>query len=348
MIATVLLAHAGLLIVSRVSQAPAAGEMSTDIIALWLTGLFLISFAIAIVGVIAGIGGGVIFTPIMMAFTPVNSLVIRAAGIIVAMFSGLMASSLFLKKKLGHFKLCVVLAASQGVGALLGAQAAIAAAAAFGAEGEGVIRIVLGLLLVSIAVYFLFGGKKSEWPNVMRVDALTRWMKLEYSYCEESDGKVYSYKIKRIALGLLLVFGVGLIGGFFGMGSGWALTPVQNLALGVPLKAAVANSGIIITMGSCVAVWPYLLAGGIVPLLVLPLLSGQVVGGLLGAIAMVKVKVSVVRVILIGIMFFTSFGLISDGFTTMGLTAKMPSEATLAVFIFIMAASLAAVFRMRK
>ena len=229
MLVVVLLSHIGLAIISAVAQAPAPGEMSTGMIALWLTGLFLISFAIAIVGVIAGIGGGVIFTPIMLAFTPVNSLVIRAAGLIVAMFSGLMASSLFLKKGLGHFKLCIVLVASQGLGALVGAQLAIAAASAFGASGEGVIRIVLGFILVGIAIYFFTGGKKMEWPNITKVDSLTKWMRLEHSYREESDGKVYSFRVTRILLGLLLVSLVGFMGGFFGMGAGWALTVFLSL-----------------------------------------------------------------------------------------------------------------------
>jgi len=131
------------------------------------------------------------------------------------------------------------------------------------------------------------------------------------------------------------------------MGAGWTLTPVQNLVLGVPLKAAVANSRVIISMVDSIAVWPYLLAGGILPLLVLPLLSGQVVGGLLGAIVMVRVKIMIVRVILIGIMFFTSFGLVSDGLATLGITGKVPGGISLTVFILVMVASLFAVFRMR-
>lgn len=344
MLIAVLLSHIGLIIVSIFAQAPTADEMSTQTIVLWLTGLFLISFAIAVVTVIAGIGGGVIFTPIMMAFTPIDSVVIRATGLIVAMFSGLISTGLFLRKGLGHFKLCIVLAASQGVGALIGAQSAITAAAAFGDSGEGYIRIALGIILVIAAVYFLAGGKNLEWPKVERVDPLTQWMRLEHSYREESDGNIHIYKITRIALGLALVSGVGFIGGFFGMGAGWALTPVQNIALGVPLKAATANSGIILSMVGCVSVWPFMLAGGIIPLFVLPLLSGQVVGGLLGAIAMVKVRVSIVRVILIGIMVFTSFGLITDGLAILAVIARIPGQVSMIIFMLIMAASLLVVF----
>ncbi|MCL2879286.1 MAG: sulfite exporter TauE/SafE family protein [Treponema sp.] len=336
MLAAVIISFAGLSIISYLSGAPASGEMSVRTIVLWMVAFFLLSFAIAMVSVVAGIGGGVIFTPIMMAFTPVNSLIIRATGLIVAMSSGIISTGIFMKKGIGNFKMCVTLAVSQGIGALFGAQMAIMAASKFGDTGEGVIRIMLGIILVLVAVYFFVGGKKLEWPNIQKVDAVTKWMGLQHTYYEESDNKVYSYKIHRILLGLVFVFGVGFMGGFFGMGAGWAITPVQNLVLGVPLKVAAANSGIILGMVDCVAAWPYMLAGSIIPLFVLPWFSGHVVGGYLGAMVLVRARVMVVRFILIGIMVFTSFGLVTDGLAKLYLMAKIPGNISLIVFLGIM------------
>jgi hypothetical protein len=111
---------------------------------------------------------------------------------------------------------------------------------------------------------------------------------------------------------------------------------------------ATANSGIIIGMVDCVAVWPYMLAGGIIPLFVLPWLSGQVAGGYLGALVFVRVKVAVVRFILIGIMVFTSFGLVTDGFVKLNLMKKLPSRITVIVFLAIMAVDAALLFRGRE
>jgi uncharacterized membrane protein YfcA len=264
------------------------------------------------------------------------------------MFSGLISTGIFMKKGLGNFKMCITLTVSQGIGALIGAQSAIAAASAFGDTGEGVIRVVLGCILVTVAVYFFIGGKKLEWPNIQKVDAVTKWMGLEHTYYEESDDRVYSYKITRILVGLVFVFGVGFLGGFFGMGAGWAITPVQNLVLGVPMKVAAANSGIILGMVDCVAVWPYILAGGIIPLFVLPWLSGQVVGGYLGALVLVKVKVTVVRFILIGIMVFTSFGLITDGFSKLNFIGKVPGQISLTIFLIIMVIDAFLIFYMQR
>ena len=339
MLSAVILSYLALSLISSLSQPPAPGEMSNSTITLWLLAFFLLSFAIGIISVLAGIGGGVIFTPVMMAFTPVDSVVIRATGLIVAMFSGLIASGIFMKKGIGNLKMCVTLTVSQGLGALIGAQTAIIAASAFGAAGDGALRIVLGFLLLAISVYFIVGGKKLEWPDIRNVDAITRWMKLEHTYYEESDGKVHTYKITRIIPGLFLLLGIGFLGGFFGMGAGWAITPVQNLVLGVPLKSAMANSVIIIGMVDCVAVWPYMLAGGIIPLFVLPWLSAQLVGGYIGALVLVKVRVTVVRLILIGIMIYTSFTLVTDGLAKLKLMAKVSGSVTLVVFLLVVAAN---------
>ena len=335
MLTVVIISYIGLSIISFLSQPPAPGEMSNSMITLWLFAFFLISFAIAIISVLAGIGGGVIFTPIMMAFTPVDSLVIRATGLIVAMFSGLIAAGVFMKKGIGNLKMCITLTVSQGLGALTGAQTAIVAADAFGATGEGLLRVVLGFLLLAISVYFIVGGKKLEWPNIQNVDAITKWMKLEHTYYEESENKVYTYKITRIFSGLFFLLGIGFLGGFFGMGAGWAITPVQNLVLGVPLKSAMANSVTIIGMVDCVAIWPYMLAGGVIPLFVLPWLSAQLVGGYLGALVLVKIRVKVIRLILIGIMIFTSFSLVTDGLAKINLIARVSGSVSMIVLLLI-------------
>lgn len=85
MIGTVIITYGAMAILS-VASTPQAGGMSTGTIVLYLAAFFLLSVAIAFISVIAGIGGGVIFTPIMLAFTSVNSVVVRGTGLIVAMF----------------------------------------------------------------------------------------------------------------------------------------------------------------------------------------------------------------------------------------------------------------------
>jgi len=55
------------------------------------------------------------------------------------------------------------------------------------------------------------------------------------------------------SVGLAAVFGVGLVSGVFGVGGGWALVPVFNLVMGLPLK--VACSEVAIALGDAAATY---------------------------------------------------------------------------------------------
>lgn len=347
MVSSMVLAYFGLAILSCVPQDFPEGSMSTSACSLTIFAFFMLSVAIALISVIAGIGGGVIFTPVMLAFTTVNSVIVRGAGLIVAMFSGLISTGVFIKKGLCNYKLFIVMTISQSLGALLGATAAIAVSENAGVTGEALMRIALGFILVGLAIYFFVGGKKLDNPEVedKDVDKFTKMLGFESTYFEESEGKTYKYKAKRAGLGILLIFVVGLIGGFFGMGGGWAITPVLNMGMGLPLKVAAANSGVILGIANCVSTWKYIFNGSIIPLFVLPWLAGQVIGGFIGSYALAKIKVKTVRTLLIGIMFFTAFGLVTKGFALINLMANPSGGVQLLVFAGIMIAVIVAILK---
>ncbi len=273
----------------------------------------------------------------MLAFTPVDSLIVRATGLIVAMFSGLVSTGPFMKGGLANLRICIFCAAAYGVGAFAGAQGAIYVAEHLGETGEGLVRLALGVILFSLAVYFLLGGKKIEWPEVKRVDGFTQWLHLSQPYYEVSLNKVIDYPLTRAGWVILAIIGVGLLSGFFGLGAGWAIVPAQNVIMAVPLKVAAANSGVLLGMGDCIGVWPYLLMGAIIPIFAAPWLVGQVLGGLLGALILIRVKAGFVRYLLIGFMFFACFGLLTKGLGMLGLIGAVPACLNGLVFVVIFA-----------
>jgi hypothetical protein len=298
---------------------------------------FIVSTAIAIVAVMAGIGGGVIFTPIMLAFTNVNSLVIRATGILISMASSPISTGIFAKKGLINFRLCLLMAICQSCGALIGANIAISTAISAGLTEEGLLRLSLGIILLLLSAYFIVSGKSLEWPVVKKIDKLTHLLNLGQTIYEESEGLAKKYNVKRVLLGAGLIIVVGIIGGFFGMGGGWAITPALNMGMGIPLKISAANTSFILGISGGISIWPYVFAGSIIPIFVLPWVAGQIVGGLIGSFLLVRVKAKVVKVLLIGIMFFTSFTLIARGLEMLGVTAGVPAVLDVIIFILIMA-----------
>jgi uncharacterized membrane protein YfcA len=278
-----------------------------------IAGSFVISLLIAIISVLGGVGGGVIFTPIMLGFTSADTLIVRSTGLVVAMFSGLVSSGPFMRNGLADIRLVFFCAIPIIVGAMVGSQFAISMAENMGETGDAIVRLALGVVLVFIAVMFIMGGSKTEYPSPRRIDIISQKMNLKSRYWEESLNKTVEYHATRAVLGGALFFVVGFTGGFFGLGGGWAVVPVLNLVMAVPLKVSAASSGVLLAIGNAAAIWPYIVKGALIGVFAAPWMIGQVIGGILGAHILAKIKAAFVRNILIVLLILTSIKLIARG-----------------------------------
>jgi hypothetical protein len=274
---------------------------------------FAISIVIGIVAVLGGVGGGVVFTPLMMGFTSIDSFVIRATGLLVAMAGSLVAARPFLNRGLANIRLLLMAAVPYAIFAIIGAMLAGYVKETAGDTGEAIIRLSLGCLVIGIALLIIFGGRRVEYPEVKEVDSITERLRLSASYYEQSLDKVVSYKVRKAPVGVLLFCFVGLVSGLFGLGAGWAMVPALNLVMLAPLKVAAASSKVLIGIGDTAAVWPYMMDGGIFALFAVPCVLGLVVGTIIGAKIMLKVKAGFVRYLIIVIMFGSGIKLVLDG-----------------------------------
>ncbi|MCK5318734.1 MAG: sulfite exporter TauE/SafE family protein [Anaerolineales bacterium] len=278
----------------------------------------VISIFIGIVAVLGGVGGAVVFTPLMMGFTPINSFVIRATGLLVAMAGSLVAARPFLNRGLANIRLLLIAGVPYAVFAVIGALLAGYLEETAGDTGDAIIRLALGVLMLGISGLILFAGKRVEYPEVTKVDGITERLALATSYYEESLRKVVSYKIARAPVGIGLFCFVGFISGLFGLGAGWAMVPTLNLVMLAPLKVAAASSKVLIGIGDTAAVWPYMMDGAIFALFAVPCVLGMVIGTVIGAKIMLRVKVGFVRWLVILLMCGAGVKSVMDGIT--GLT----------------------------
>jgi uncharacterized membrane protein YfcA len=202
--------------------------------------------------------------------------------------------------------------------AIIGAMLAGYVKDSAGETGEAIIRLALGVLVIGIALLIIFGGRRVEYPEVKHVDSITERLGLAASYYEQSLAKVVSYKIARAPVGIVLFCFVGLISGLFGLGAGWAMVPALNLAMLAPLKVAAASSKVLIGIGDTAAIWPYMMEGAIFPLFAVPCVIGLVIGTIIGAKIMLRVKAGFVRYLIIVIMFGSGIKLVLDGVDRLG------------------------------
>lgn len=271
------------------------------------------SIIIGIVAVLGGVGGGVVFTPLMMGFTPIDSFIIRATGLLVAMAGSLVSARPFLMRGLANMRLLLMAAVPYSIFGVIGALLAGYVKETAGDTGEAIIRLTLGILVIGIAALILFFGKKVEYPEVKNVDGITERLALATSYYEQSLDKVVNYRVARAPVGILLFCFVGLVSGLFGLGAGWAMVPVFNLVMLAPLKVAAASSKVLIGIGDTAAIWPYMLDGGIFVLFAVPCVIGLVIGTIIGAKIMLRIRARFVRWLIIAIMFGSGVKLVLDG-----------------------------------
>ena len=300
-------------VIAAFGHVEATSEFGFSSVLAVITGSFLLSLLIAVVAVIAGVGGGVIFTPILLGFTSIDTLVVRATGLVVAMFSGLVSSGPFMRSGLSDIRLVYFCAIPITVGAILGAMAAVALADHFGVTGDAIVRLLLGVILVGVAALFIGGGAKTEYPRPRRIDRFSRFLGLKGRYWEPSLSRTVEFEATHALPGALLFLIVGFTGGFFGLGGGWAIVPVLNLLMAVPLKVSAASSSVLLAIGNAAAIWPYVITGALLPLFAAPWMLGQVIGGILGAHILAGIRAAFVRNLLIGLILLTSVKLLSRG-----------------------------------
>ena len=81
----------------------------------------VICVGIGVLAVLGGVGGGVLFTPLMLGFTPIDSYIVRATGLFVAVCGSLVAARPFLSRNLANFKLILFTGVPYALFAMAGA-----------------------------------------------------------------------------------------------------------------------------------------------------------------------------------------------------------------------------------
>jgi len=89
--------------------------------------------------------------------------------------------------------------------------------------------------------------------------------------------------VRRVPLGLVLMYGAGLISALLGIGSGVLKIPAMDTALRLPIKVSTATSNFMIGVTAAASGVAYFARGDIDPAVAGPVALGSVVGALLGA-----------------------------------------------------------------
>jgi len=271
----------------------------------WPIVLFFVTFIMGIFAVLGGVGGGVLYVPIISGFFPFHLDFVRGTGLLVALSGALAAGPGLLKMNLASLRLAIPVALIASTCAIIGAMIGLALP-------TNIIQISLGATILGICVLMLT-AKKSELPDVPKADRLSSALNICGIYQEASTGEIIDWKIHRTPLGLALFVIIGVMAGMFGLGAGWANVPALNLLMGAPLKISVATSKFLLSITDTSAAWIYMNKGCVIPMMVVPSLVGIMLGSLVGVRLLKIAKPTFIRWMVIAILAFAGVKALSKG-----------------------------------
>jgi len=274
----------------------------------WPIILFFFCLVLGILAVMAGVGGGVLYVPLVSGFFPFHIDFVRGVGLMVALAGALAAGPGLLRRNLANLRLALPVALIASTFSIIGAMLGLY----LSSLNPDIIQVCLGVTIVGIAI-LLLASKNTEKPVVNKQDAIGLALGLRGAYWDDGARESVEWKTHRTLLGLCMFVLVGLLAGMFGLGAGWANVPVLNLLMGAPLKVSVATSKFLLSITDTSAAWIYMNRGCVIPLIGVPSIVGLMLGSLIGVKILAVAKPKMIRYMVIAVLFFAGLKAIDKG-----------------------------------
>jgi uncharacterized membrane protein YfcA len=271
----------------------------------WPILLFVTTFVMGIVAVVGGIGGGVLFVPIVGGFFPFHLDFVRSAGLLLALCGALASGPGLLRSGLANLRLAMPLALTGSVGGIAGALIGLALP-------TRIVQVALGTAVLLIAA-LMWWTRNSRHSAAHGADRWATALGMYGSYHDPAQNREVDWNAHRTGLGLAAFFGIGMVGGLFGLGAGWANVPTLNLLMGIPLKLALGTSGLAISIINTSAAWVYIDHGALLPILHVPSILGVMLGARVGVLLLKRISSTVAHRIVIAVLVVAGLRALTQG-----------------------------------
>jgi uncharacterized protein len=248
------------------------GSMSAETI----VALLAVAFGTSALGGVLGMASGIFIVPILTLGFGIDIHLAIGASIVSVIACSCGSAAPFLQARLTNVRLAVVLETATTLGALTGVLLIGIIPTAF---LYGLFAVILAIsaqqmlarrreALASIA------PPERSWGTLLRLHA---------SFPDRVANKNVPYHVSRVPLGLVLMYGAGLVSALLGVGSGVLKIPAMDSALKLPIKVSTATSNFMIGVTAAASGGAYFMRGDIDIDMAGPVALGSVLGALLGA-----------------------------------------------------------------
>ena len=272
----------------------------------WVLLLFVVTFVLGVVAVVGGVGGGVLFVPIVGGLFPFHLDFVRGTGLLIALAGALAAGPTLLRGGMANLQLAMPPALIASAAAIVGAKLGLALP-------SNLVQLALGAIILGVVGLMLL-ARKSAHPEVAQADALSSALRIHGIYHDPFGGRDIEWKVHRTPQGLALFVIIGMLAGMFGIGAGWANVPVLNLVMGAPLKVSVGTSSFILSIVDSAAAWVYLNQGAMLAIIAVPSMLGMMLGSTIGVGLLTRANVAVIRKLVIGLLMLAGLRALLRGF----------------------------------
>jgi uncharacterized protein len=250
-------------------------------------------------GAMVGLGGGVFIIPALSLFlgVPIHNAI--SASLIAVVATSTTAAAAYVRDDLTNMRLGMTMETMTVAGALVGGFVGATLS-------KGVLSAVFGSVMIAVSVYMVVAKRAVRAPLAKDADLGV----LGHSYLDRNLQQVVSYRVQRLPLGMGVSGIAGVVSGLLGVGGGFLKVPVMVLGMGIPVRAAVSTSSFMIGVTACASSAVYLSRGLIDPAVAVPVVLGTTVGAYFGSKLTLRVRSSVLTVLLAVVLFALSIQMI--------------------------------------
>lgn len=232
-----------------------------------MVGLIVMGLGAGVLGALFGLGGGIIFVPLLMlvfGLAPAEAVAVSLIGIVAGSVG---ASTVFVDKGLSNVRLGLLLEITTAAGAIIGAIVAVYL-------DDVILMVVFSVIVIYSGIRMILDPERVVEPT----DGSDGPMTFEYS--DEANGEHVKYEVQNIKGGMVICTAAGMISSMTGVGGGAIKVPLMNIYMHIPIKAASATSSYMIGITAFSGAITYFLGGQVL----LEYAAGVAIGAFLGAL----------------------------------------------------------------
>jgi uncharacterized protein len=249
------------------------------LLVLFVVALISVAVAAGFLGSLAGLGGGVVLTPVLVLFFAVPFGEAVGASAVSVLATSTTAGAAYVHDRLTDLRIGNFLQIATVPGALIGACAVVVLARS---SFVPILLIALGVILIATVPGGISRIRRGP-PPVTPGDRWSQRLKLEGSFYDRVEQRVRHYKGQDSVRALEVMFGAGVVAGLFGIGSGVLKTLALDRALQLPIKVSTATSNFMIGVTATAGVGVLFVGGLILPVLAAPVALGTTAGAFVGS-----------------------------------------------------------------